>query len=334
MGRGGSTGRGLGLACAALAMLPAGTQAQAQGSEASRAPLPAIDTVTIAAGGRYQAGGMQRFWLGDGWRDVWTTTVRVPVLDIHRFAGGLEFEEQGGGNQSITLHMKGADGVDYIFRSVDKHPGRALPPDLRDTPVGSAVQDLISSLHPGGALIVARLLDATPLLHVTPRCRLSDISIDRRFPFRRIEDAQALLDRYGAGAWVLAGGLDSFDWLKDRIKRPSVVVDLTGVAELKGIRDLDGGVEIMANTSLTEITRDALVRERGRTQLRRWLDGGMPPLIISANVSARQFKQPNLYKFWLQRLGYLQTNTTERNRTRLESFGPRYGLVGRLRTRV
>ena len=171
MGRGGTTGRGrgLGLACAALALLPGGTQAQAQGSEASRAPLPAIDSVTVAAGARYQAGGMQRFWLGDGWRDVWTTPVRVPVLDIHRFAGGLEFEEQGGGNQSITLHMEGADGVSYIFRSVDKHPGRALPPDLKDTPVGAGVQDLISSLHPGGALVVARLLDATSLLHVTPR---------------------------------------------------------------------------------------------------------------------------------------------------------------------
>ena len=31
-------------------------------------------------------------------------------------------------------------------------------------------------------------------------------------------------------AWVMAGGLDSFDWLKDRIKRTVVVVDLSQVA--------------------------------------------------------------------------------------------------------
>ena len=43
-----------------------------------------------------------------------------------------------------------------------------------------------------------------------------------------VDDALALLDRHGADAWVLAGGLDSFDWLKDRIKRPRVVVDLSG----------------------------------------------------------------------------------------------------------
>src|ERR1700722_2509472 len=31
-----------------------------------------------------------------------------------------------------------------------------------------------------------------------------------------IAEAQSLLQRNGSDAWVLAGGLDSFDWLKDR----------------------------------------------------------------------------------------------------------------------
>ena len=33
-----------------------------------------------------------------------------------------------------------------------------------------------------------------------------------------VDDAQRLLEKHGPDAWVLAGGLDSFDWLKDRIK--------------------------------------------------------------------------------------------------------------------
>ena len=36
------------------------------------------------------------------------------------------------------------------------------------------------------------------------------------------DDAVALLAQYGEDAWVMAGGLDSFDWLKDRIKRPKI----------------------------------------------------------------------------------------------------------------
>src|ERR1700694_2660102 len=76
-------------------------------------------------------------------------------------------------------------------------------------------------------------------------------------------DAQKLLAQHGRDAWVLAGGLDSFDWLKDRIKKPKVVVDLSGVAELKGIKSTaDGGVEIGAMTTLTEVVKNPIIKER------------------------------------------------------------------------
>src|SRR6202167_5142083 len=74
------------------------------------------------------------------------------------------------------------------------------------------------------------------------------------------DDAVALLAQYGADAWVMAGGLDSFDWLKDRIKRPKVVVDLSQVKELMGVRSADGGLEIGAMTTLTDVVRHPAVR--------------------------------------------------------------------------
>ncbi|MBV9506666.1 MAG: xanthine dehydrogenase family protein subunit M [Acidobacteriia bacterium] len=76
------------------------------------------------------------------------------------------------------------------------------------------------------------------------------------------EDAQALLARYGKDAWVLAGGLDSFDWLKDRIKRPGVVVDLSQIQELRGVREVNGGLEIGAMTTLTDVVRHPVVKQR------------------------------------------------------------------------
>jgi xanthine dehydrogenase YagS FAD-binding subunit len=68
-----------------------------------------------------------------------------------------------------------------------------------------------------------------------------------------VADAQKLLQQNGEGAWIMAGGLDSFDWLKDRIKKPKVLVDLSGIDELKGIRTTGDGIEIGAMTTLTEI---------------------------------------------------------------------------------
>jgi xanthine dehydrogenase YagS FAD-binding subunit len=76
-----------------------------------------------------------------------------------------------------------------------------------------------------------------------------------------IADTVGLLDRHD-NAWLMAGGLDSFDWWKDRIRRPAVVIDLGTVAELRGIKEVDGGVELAANTSLTEISRHQVVRDK------------------------------------------------------------------------
>ena len=51
-----------------------------------------------------------------------------------------------------------------------------------------------------------------------------------------VSDARKLLEQHGSDAWMMAGGLDSFDWLKDRIKKPKALVDLSGIEELRGIR--------------------------------------------------------------------------------------------------
>ncbi len=75
-------------------------------------------------------------------------------------------------------------------------------------------------------------------------------------------EAQTALQQHGADGWVLAGGLDSFDWLKDRIKKPKAVIDLSGVEELKGIRETSEGLEIGAMTTLTEVAQHPLVKEK------------------------------------------------------------------------
>ncbi len=77
-----------------------------------------------------------------------------------------------------------------------------------------------------------------------------------------IAEARKLLEQHGSDAWILAGGLDSFDWLKDRIKRPQTVVDLSGVEELKGIRTTGDGIEIGAMTTLAEVIEHPVVKEK------------------------------------------------------------------------
>jgi len=81
-----------------------------------------------------------------------------------------------------------------------------------------------------------------------------------------IADAQKLLEQHGPDAWVLAGGLDSFDWLKDRIKKPKAVVDLSGIEELRGVRasgnNGSDGIEIGAMTTLTEVVNHPIIKQK------------------------------------------------------------------------
>jgi xanthine dehydrogenase YagS FAD-binding subunit len=77
-----------------------------------------------------------------------------------------------------------------------------------------------------------------------------------------IADAQQLLQRHAADGWVLAGGLDSFDWLKDRIKKPKAVIDLSGVEELKGVRVNADGLEIGAMTTLAEVAQHPVIQQK------------------------------------------------------------------------
>jgi len=77
-----------------------------------------------------------------------------------------------------------------------------------------------------------------------------------------VAEAQKLLEQHGSDAWVLAGGLDSFDWFKDRIKKPKAVIDLSGIEELRGVRTTADGVEIGAMTTLTEVVDHPIIKQK------------------------------------------------------------------------
>jgi hypothetical protein len=126
-------------------------------------------TVTVAAGPEYGAGGLHRLFFGAHYRDLWTTPLKVEVLDLERFAGGLTPLKRGGGQQTKSLRFLGKDGKQYAFRSINKDPTKVLPPELQETLARRIVQDQISSAHPYAALVVAPLAEAVGVIHAEPR---------------------------------------------------------------------------------------------------------------------------------------------------------------------
>jgi xanthine dehydrogenase YagS FAD-binding subunit len=76
------------------------------------------------------------------------------------------------------------------------------------------------------------------------------------------DNALALANTLGSDGWILAGGQDTFGWLKDRNKAPSAMIELTQIDAWKGIKETADGVEIGAVTTLTEIANNPIIQAR------------------------------------------------------------------------
>ena len=123
----------------------------------------------VTAGPQYRAGALHRFLFGSGYRELWTTSVVVEVLDLERFAGGVVARKKGGGKQTKSLTLAGADGRKWKFRSVAKDPTPALPEGLKNGLIVKIARDQTSAALPMNAIIVDRLAEAAEIPHVEHR---------------------------------------------------------------------------------------------------------------------------------------------------------------------
>src|SRR5689334_24876082 len=78
------------------------------------------ESVTDAAGERYQAGALHRWFSGGTYRDLWAMPIRVPVLDWQTYLGGLHPTKEGGGMQTKSLRLETTSGSEFVFRLADK----------------------------------------------------------------------------------------------------------------------------------------------------------------------------------------------------------------------
>jgi carbon-monoxide dehydrogenase medium subunit len=77
-----------------------------------------------------------------------------------------------------------------------------------------------------------------------------------------IDEALARLKSARGAAKLVAGGHSLIPLMKLRLASPTLLVDIARIAELSGIRERDGKIEIGAATVHREVAGSALVRER------------------------------------------------------------------------
>jgi hypothetical protein len=157
------------LTCLAVTVALAVPASAQEPSPSPAAPARAGEEKQVVPGPHYRAGGLHRLIFGDHYRALWTAPLTAEVLDLQTFSGGLTARRKGGGRQTKTLRLDGADGREWKFRSLDKDPSAVLPPELRDTFVDAIVQDQISAANPAGPLVTDALAEAAGVLYVPHR---------------------------------------------------------------------------------------------------------------------------------------------------------------------
>jgi 4-hydroxybenzoyl-CoA reductase subunit beta len=78
---------------------------------------------------------------------------------------------------------------------------------------------------------------------------------------RVVDEAVAFLSRHSGNVRVLAGGTDLIPSMRQKLFEPEYVLDLRGVAELRGILPQNGAVEIGALTALSSIEKSPYLRQ-------------------------------------------------------------------------
>ncbi len=127
------------------------------------------DSVTVAIEPAYdKVNKVHRIFLGEGYRKLWATPVKMRVFHLAKEKGGLKILQRGGGMQTKSLRLEDASGQEWVIRTIQKYPEKILPPTLRETVAATIIQDQISAEHPFSAMVVPPLANALNIPHANP----------------------------------------------------------------------------------------------------------------------------------------------------------------------
>jgi hypothetical protein len=208
---------------------PAGQEPKTK-KEKPVSTAPRADTLVRPASLAYQQGNIHRYFLGDNYRDLWATPIRVPVLDLATYGGGLKAVKLGGGNQTRSLRLVNPQGLEYVFRPVYKEK-LVLEPQFDNTIITPIFADGLSGSHPTAPMIAPPVLDAVGIPHASPELVImpDDPSLGE---FRKeVANELGTIEEYpnkpdeGPGHEGLLAVLDSDEMLEALNKNPKERID-------------------------------------------------------------------------------------------------------------
>jgi hypothetical protein len=119
-----------------------------------------------------------KFLWGERYRDIYSTMVSAPTVNLDTMFGGLSVVRKGGGNQSMSLRLEDKTGVQYVMRALRKNPVQYLQAimfkdqyiegQFDDTSTEAFILDVFAGAHPYAPFTIGPLADAIGVYHTSP----------------------------------------------------------------------------------------------------------------------------------------------------------------------
>lgn len=120
----------------------------------------------------------QERW-GKRYRRYFGMDIAAPAVNLENYLGGLEPVRKGGGNQSLSLHLKNPEGKEYVMRSLQKSAtqyiqafafkNQYMGDSFQNTKVEELLMDVFTGSHPFAPFTTADMSDALGILHTNPK---------------------------------------------------------------------------------------------------------------------------------------------------------------------
>jgi len=82
------------------------------------------------------------------------------------------------------------------------------------------------------------------------------------YDVRTIDEAVSLLDEYGEGAKIMAGGIDLVGLMKNKVLMPRALINIKNMPRMKYVAENDDGIAIGALTLINDIERSVLLKSK------------------------------------------------------------------------
>ncbi len=119
-------------------------------------------------------------WLwGERYREVYSTPVKAPTVDLDTLYGGLVPLRRGGGHQSTSLRLENKRGQQFIMRDMRKNAllyiqsvgfkDQYVKEEFDNTATQDLILDVFTGDHPYIPFITGELSDAVGIFHTNPK---------------------------------------------------------------------------------------------------------------------------------------------------------------------